>query len=88
MKGSGYLTKESLRLVEENRKLNLRAGSKGPPTEMAEVADNVYSDGKLAEKTIVELRRLKSKPFFLAVGFRKPHLPFTVPKKYWDLYNA
>jgi len=87
MKGNGYVTDESMALVEENRKTNPNAGTKGPVTEAADVADNVYSDGKLADRAIEEIRRLKEKPFFLALGFRKPHLPFTAPKKYWDLYN-
>jgi arylsulfatase A-like enzyme len=43
----------------------------------------------VAEKAISDLRRLAKmdKPFFLAVGFFKPHLPFVAPKKYWDLYE-
>ena len=62
---------------------------KGPPTECADVADDVYSDGKIAAEAIVRLNRLKdqAQPFFLAVGFLKPHLPFCAPKKYWDLYQ-
>lgn len=40
-------------------------------------------------KVIEDLRRLKGKsqPFFLAVGFFKPHLPFIAPQRYWDLYD-
>lgn len=59
------------------------------PYEAADVNDEGYPDGltaKLASEKIKELTQ-KNKPFFLAVGFFKPHLPFTAPKKYWDLYN-
>jgi len=87
MEGSGYVTEKGNHIVELNRASNPDAGTKGPVTEMADVPDNVYSDGKLADRTIEELDRIKDKPFFLSVGFRKPHLPFTAPKKYWDMYD-
>ena len=53
------------------------------------MTDDAYADGVLAERAIDDLRRLKDKdqPFFLAVGFFKPHLPFIAPQKYWDLYD-
>ncbi|QLE00646.1 sulfatase [Galbibacter sp. BG1] len=59
------------------------------PYEAAEVEDTGYPDGLTAELAIKKLSELKSKnqPFFLGVGFFKPHLPFTAPKKYWDLYD-
>lgn len=62
---------------------------RGPYCEAADVPDNAYQDGKVADKTIVDLKRLKdmNKPFFLACGFWRPHLPFNAPKKYWDMYN-
>jgi len=62
---------------------------RGPAYESADVADDAYRDGVLAEKAVADLRRLRGigKPFFLAVGFFKPHLPFIAPKKYWDLYD-
>lgn len=59
------------------------------PYELADVADEGYIDGlnsNLAVKKLGELKE-KGQPFFLGVGFYKPHLPFTAPKKYWDLYN-
>jgi arylsulfatase A-like enzyme len=59
----------------------------GPSTECADVADNAYSDGAIADAAIEMLRAAKDKPFFLAVGFLKPHLPFIAPKTYWDLYR-
>lgn len=58
----------------------------GPAWECGDVPDDYYADGKTANKAIELLRQLKGKPFFLAVGFLKPHLPFVAPKKYYDLY--
>lgn len=62
---------------------------RGPFCESADVADTAYDDGKGALKTIEDLKRLKEagKPFFLACGFWRPHLPFNAPKKYWDMYD-
>lgn len=59
------------------------------PYEAADVEDTGYPDGLNAELAIKKLNELKDKeePFLLAVGFFKPHLPFTAPKKYWDLYD-
>ncbi len=59
----------------------------GPPTENLDVEDNAYQDGITAEKAMEKLEQYKNQPFFLAIGFKKPHLPFTAPKKYWDLYD-
>ena len=65
------------------------AAARGPAYESADVPDNAYDDGELGDMAVDALKRLKDSksPFFLAVGFRKPHLPFCAPKKYWDLYN-
>lgn len=60
-----------------------------PAFECADVGDEGYADGLNAWEAIKQLRDLKSRkqPFFLAVGFYKPHLPHNAPKKYWDLYD-
>ena len=59
------------------------------PYESAEVGDEDYPDGLTADLAVTKLRELsrRGRPFFLGVGFFKPHLPFTAPKKYWDLYT-
>ncbi|MBC7369775.1 MAG: sulfatase [Undibacterium sp.] len=64
-------------------------GSRGPAFEGADVPDATFQDGKVADLAVTTLRNLgqKKEPFFLAVGFVKPHLPFVAPKKYWDLYD-
>lgn len=63
--------------------------ARGPFYDNADVADNAYADGQITDKTIADLERLAKmdKPFFLAYGLIKPHLPFNAPKKYWDLYD-
>ena len=63
---------------------------RGPAFEGADVPDNFFQDGKVAELAVETLRDMskKKEPFFLAVGFVKPHLPFVAPKKYWDLYDS
>ncbi len=58
-----------------------------PRVESRDVADEAYFDGRIAELAVGALRELKDEPFFLAVGFWKPHLPFNAPRKYWQLYN-
>lgn len=70
-------------------KFKTENGKKGPATECVDVPDNSYRDGVCAEVAIKLMHKLKAgqKPFFLAVGFHKPHLPFVAPKKYWDLYK-
>ena len=59
------------------------------PYEMADVPDTGYPDGLIAEQALEKLGELakKDEPFFLGVGFFKPHLPFNAPKKYWDIYD-
>lgn len=60
---------------------------KGPAVQMEDVPDEAYLDGRIANAAVNKLRELQETPFFLAVGFWKPHLPFNAPKKYWDLYD-
>ncbi len=82
------------RLREEARKegkdLSKRQNQpRGYPWEAPNVPDGELADGSLADQAVEALRQLNgNKPFFLAVGFLKPHLPFVAPKKYWDLYSA
>jgi iduronate 2-sulfatase len=59
----------------------------GPICEALEVADEAYYDGKVAQEAVRVLTEIRDQPFFLAVGFWKPHAPFNAPKKYWDMYN-
>lgn len=97
-KGENYVLEENKQRMAAAAKAKAEAKSKkkggsaarrGEPFEMADVPDNAYHDGSLADMAVSKLQELKGKnqPFFLAVGFLKPHLPFNSPKKYWDLYD-
>ena len=93
--GPAYGDPETLERIVERRK-QLRAENlkpkqvnrrvKGPAWEAADVEDDQLPDGKTATSAIKALNEVKDRPFFLAVGFVKPHLPFVAPKKYFDLY--
>ncbi|MCX7818546.1 MAG: sulfatase [Kiritimatiellae bacterium] len=67
----------------------LRPRDYGPAYECADVPDSTYHDGALADLAIAALRDIArtNRPFWLGVGFIRPHLPFVAPKKYWDLYD-
>ena len=65
----------------------VRLAAKGPATECFAIEDEGYRDGIVAQQAIESLQRNKEEPFFMCVGFAKPHLPFTAPKRYWDLYQ-
>jgi arylsulfatase A-like enzyme len=95
--GRGYLTDEALELARQNdarlRARGDRRSNIGPPFEAADVPDSAYHDGRDADKAIEVLGELArgfreaGRPFFLATGFHKPHLPFNAPRRYWDLYD-
>ncbi|HYH56587.1 MAG TPA: sulfatase [Anseongella sp.] len=70
-----------------NSNLHRKGSRKAAAAESAAVEDDAYIDGKVADAAVKLLSEVKGKPFFLAVGFRRPHLPFSAPGSYWDLYN-
>jgi len=57
--------------------------------EIVDKPDGEYPDGKITAAVIDELgeHARSGKPFLLAAGYYRPHLPHTAPKKYWDLYR-
>ena len=60
-----------------------------PPFSSSPAPDEAYVDGAIAAEALRMIDDLstKRKPFFLAVGFKRPHLPFSAPQKYWNLYG-
>ncbi len=63
---------------------------KGPSYEFADAPDDTYEDGHNTDLAIATMKEMaqNSKPFFLGLGFLKPHLEWIAPKKYWDLYEG
>jgi len=64
-------------------------GNKNLTYEYPDVDDYAYNDGKITQNAIHKLKVLKEddQPFFMAIGYVSPHLPFIQPKKYWDMYD-
>ncbi|MGK0186837.1 MAG: iduronate 2-sulfatase [Verrucomicrobiales bacterium] len=85
----GKLTREEAYFT--NQKLGqIRSLPRGAAYESPDVDDAAYADGRVAAETIVRLRAAKKRtdtPFFIAMGMARPHLPFSAPRKYWDLYD-
>ena len=85
----GQLTREEAYFT--NQKLGqIRSLPRGAAWEAPEVEDESYADGRVATEAVRRLRIAKTRPatpFFIAVGFARPHLPFSAPKKYWDLFD-
>jgi len=81
-----YATLKTAVVLDDNARKKPKGG---PAFEMGNVPDDFYKDGKVAALAVETLGTLAKKrdPFFLAVGFAKPHLPFVSPKKYWDMYD-
>lgn len=67
-----------------------KTGRKARAIEFSEAPDSLYFDVRICDEALDRLKMLSrsSKPFFLAVGFLKPHLPFCAPRRFLDLYEG
>jgi iduronate 2-sulfatase len=93
-----YASSESHEAIAKLRAEANELGLKGKPfrqyTKLGPVErtfgpDENYHDYRMTDIAIGKLKAAKEldKPFFMNVGYRKPHLPFVAPKRYWDLYD-
>ncbi|MBB3209461.1 iduronate 2-sulfatase [Rhodopirellula rubra] len=89
---SGELTREEA-FFTNHRVADNNSLPRGAAFESPDVEDNAYADGRIAELAAARLRHAKQRrqadgtPFFMVVGFARPHLPFSAPKKYWDMHD-
>ena len=88
----GRLTREEALFT--NQKLGqIRSLPRGAAYESPVASDADYADGRVAAETVMRLKAAKQRlakrgtPFFITAGFVRPHLPFSVPKKYWDMHD-
>ena len=91
-KAGGDLTREEAYFT--NQALDrIRSLPRGPAFEAPDVPDDAYADGRVAAESVKRLREAKARldvggaPFFIVAGFARPHLPFSAPKRYWDLHD-
>jgi iduronate 2-sulfatase len=89
----GQLTREEAYFTNQ-RLGEIGSLPRGAAFESPAVDDNAYADGRVADEAVrrlqatAERRTADGTPFFMAVGFARPHLPFSVPRKYWGLYDS
>ncbi|MBB6462375.1 sulfatase-like hydrolase/transferase [Flammeovirga kamogawensis] len=84
------LRKEAIEKGIKKNKINKWIQTQFKPAyEKADVPDEAYIDGAITEQGIQYIKDLENsdKPFFLAVGYKRPHLPFAAPSKYWEMYQ-
>jgi iduronate 2-sulfatase len=86
---SGYQIKENVEKMLARKSKETAKIEYPPISECVDAPDSSYPDGVIANRTIEVLNELgkEDAPLFLATGFYRPHLPWAVPKKYWDLYE-
>ena len=99
---AGYVSDEALEYLDQRKAELIAAGEqdkyidrigkwylKAYATECIDVPDNAYYDGAQTDMALEKLGELAGmqQPFFFAVGYYRPHLPFNAPKKYWDMYD-
>ncbi len=90
-KPGGKLTREEAMFTNQ-KVANFNSLPRGAAYESPDVEDEAYADGRVAAETIKRLkaagkRAEEGTPFFIVAGFARPHLPFSAPKKYWDLFD-
>jgi arylsulfatase A-like enzyme len=80
---------EKTGIQESGKKMDFAMERFRPSTESVKGPDSLYPDGLIVNEAVRRINSLSqsAKPFFLATGFIKPHLPFNAPQKYWDLYK-
>jgi iduronate 2-sulfatase len=89
----GQLTREEALFTNQSLD-KIRSLPRGAAFESPDVSDESYADGRIAQETIQRLQSAKKRrqktntPFFIATGFVRPHLPFSAPRKYWDLFES
>jgi iduronate 2-sulfatase len=71
----------------DGEKMSQQKRIRGLPWHATDRTDGELPDGDIARMVMEVMNEVKEKPFFLSVGFYKPHLPFIAPRKYWDLYD-
>ncbi|MBG89451.1 MAG: hypothetical protein CMO80_21500 [Verrucomicrobiales bacterium] len=96
-KGAQLWSPEARKRLGEFREQMRKAGKReaairrmrAQATEIVDIPDDQHTDGAIAKQALKAMRRLadRDEPFFLAAGFVRPHLPFVVPRNYWELYE-